>query len=273
MSTLLLWEGRISRRRLIGLHGLSQVRASEWLRELRERHPDWVVWDPRARAYFATDAAYRAARKDSALAGPTQHPFLSMQGQSFSPRDRSNENNSPVSVLPWTFSNPSPKAFATVHLAISERRMLRFSYRSMGNPEPHARSLEPHTLVQGGRRWHVRGRCPDTNDFHDFVLGRMDAIKRTQEPVTTTAADDTAWNTLVKVQLVPHPSLGDAQKSVVAQEYFAGTSGRTQTCRGPLVPYFIQEVRAAVDVTRQTPPDYQLAVLNVEECRPWMFPA
>jgi hypothetical protein len=273
MASLLLWEGRISRGRLIGLHGLSQVRASEWLRELRERHPDWVAWDPRARAYFATDAAYRTANKVSALAVPTQHPYLPGQGQSKFPGDRSNQSNSPVSVLPWTFSSPPPKAFATVHLAISERQTLRFSYRSMGNPEPHARSLEPHTLVQAGRRWHVRGRCPDTNDFRDFVLGRMDAIKRTQELATTTAENDTAWNTLVKVKLAPHPSLSDAQQSVVAQEYFAGTSGRTETCRGPLVPYFIQEVRAAVDVTQQTPPDYQLAVLNVEECRPWMFPA
>lgn len=267
MSKLLIWEGRLSRGRLIALHGLSQVRASEWLRELRERHPDWLAWNSRARAYFATDAAYRAASTQKVDAPPdfARHPYL--------PQPEQPGAASPVAVLPWSFSNPVPKTFATVRLAIDERRLLRFTYRSMGNPEPHVRSIEPHTLVQAGRRWHVRGYCPDTQSFRDFVLGRMSAIKRTAEPAATTVADDKAWNTAVKVSLIAHPALSFQQQALVAQEYFAGTPGRRETCRGPLVPYFIQEVRAAVDLAHQVPPDFQLAVSNVEECRPWMFPA
>lgn len=275
LASLLLWEGRIGRSRLIALHGLSQVRASEWLRELRDSHPDWVEWNPRARAYFATDAAYRAVstRKGDAPPGLARHPYLPEEDQPRGPVRHSSADNSAVSVLPWSFSNPAPKAFATIRLAIEEHRLLRFTYRSMGNPDPHERSLEPHTLIQAGRRWHVRGFCRDTEDFRDFVLGRMTALKRMEEPATTAGAGDKAWNTTLKVRLVAHPALSAGQQAVVAQEYFAGTSGRQETCRGPLVPYFIQEVRAAVDVGRQKPPDYQLALANVEECRPWMFPS
>jgi hypothetical protein len=38
------------------------------------------------------------------------------------------------------------------------------------------------------------------------------------------------------------------------------------------VSYFIQDVRAAMDVKKQRPPDYQLAVANLDEVRPWLFP-
>ena len=255
------------------MHGLSPVRASEWLRELRDRHPDWVEWDSRARAYLATNAAYRATstHKVDAQPGLALHPYLPLLGQPHKARSPASGDGSPVSVLPWSFSNPTPQAFAAIRLAIEERHQLRFTYRSMGNPEPHGRSLEPHSLIQAGRRWHVRGFCIETQDFRDFVLGRIAALKRTQEPATTLLSDDTAWNTTLKVRLVAHPALTIAQQAVIAHEYFAGTSVRQQTCRGPLVPYFIQETRAAVDITRQLPPDYQLALANVEECRPWMF--
>lgn len=275
LANLLLWEGRISRSRLIELHGLSQVRASEWLRELRDRYPDWVRWDSRARAYFATEAAYRAASssKSAPSHGLVRHPYLPVLGQFDGLPASPNAVDSAISVLPWSFTGPSPKVFATIRLAIEERGRLQFNYRSMGHPEPHGRLLEPHTLIQAGRRWHVRGFCPDTLDFRDYVLGRLAGLKRTGEPAVTTVADDAAWNTNVKVHLVAHPALSAAQQVVVGMEYFAGTSARVETCRAPLVGYFIQEVRAAIDLSRQTPPDYQLALGNVEECRPWMFPS
>lgn len=275
MANLLLWEGRISRSRLMTLHGLSQVRASEWLRELRDRHPDWMLWNPRAKAYFATDAAYRAAGPAKLDAAPVfaKLPYLPDLEQAGGLMVGTNLGIATVSVQMWAFSNPSPRAFATIRLAIEEHTQLRFTYRSMGNPEARVRVIEPHSLVQAGRRWHVRGYCPETQDFRDFVLGRMTALKRLEQHAETTAADDKAWNTPVKVRLVAHPALSVAQQAVVGQEIFAGTSARVETCRGPLVPYFIQEVRAAVEVERQLPPDYQLALANVEDCRPWMFPS
>lgn len=63
MGRILLWEGRVSRSRLISEFGLSPIRASEWLRDFRETHPDWVTWDSKLRADVATATAYSAAER------------------------------------------------------------------------------------------------------------------------------------------------------------------------------------------------------------------
>jgi hypothetical protein len=78
---------------------------------------------------------------------------------------------------------------------------------------------------------------------------------------------------LVPVRLIAHPSLTPARESVIRFEYFNDTAARVETCRGALVSYFIQDVRAATDIRKQLPPDYQIAVDNIDEVLPWLFPA
>jgi hypothetical protein len=38
------------------------------------------------------------------------------------------------------------------------------------------------------------------------------------------------------------------------------------------VNYFIQDIRAAIDIKKQCPPEYQLAISNIKEVKPWLFP-
>jgi len=84
--------------------------------------------------------------------------------------------------------------------------------------------------------------------------------------------DDAAWNAHVPVRLVAHPDLSREQEEVIRFEYFDNTSARVITCRGALVGYFIQDIRAAIDTVKQCPPDYQLAVSNTAEVKRWLFP-
>ncbi len=83
--------------------------------------------------------------------------------------------------------------------------------------------------------------------------------------------DDKDWLTEVNVSLIAHPELTQDQQLVVRQEYFAKTMARITVCRGPLVNYFINNVGAAVDVEKQRPPEYFLAVENVKEISKWLF--
>jgi hypothetical protein len=261
VGRILLWEGRVSRARLITEFELSPIRASEWLRDFRESFPTWGAWDPKLKAYVATHAAYVAAERAAGghLAEAMLAPYLSEEGGGQMSTD-------------WSFTCTSPQTFARINLAITDRVRVKFSYCSMGNPEPHERTLEPHCLVKTGRRWHVRGYCVEKQDFRDFVLGRMKRVKLLTDPRSADPSGDQAWSTFVSVRIVAHPKLSEAQQLVVRNEYFNGTAARVEKCRAALLNYLVQEIRAATDVNVHRPPDYQLAIENVDECRPWLFP-
>jgi hypothetical protein len=98
------------------------------------------------------------------------------------------------------------------------------------------------------------------------------AAKLLESPLEKQEYDDEAWMVNVRIRLVAHPDLTKDQEAVIRYEYFSNTSARVDTCRGALVNYYIQDVRAATDVTTQKPPEYQLAVSNIDEVKQWLFP-
>lgn len=263
ITRLLIWEGRLSRAQLMERFGLSGTRASEWLKEFRDGHPDWAEWDTKLRSLVTTRAAYLNIEKNEAAAAR----FLG-----FAEPDLITFGDDSTLVMPWDFSKVSPYVFSRLRLAIKDGVRIAFSYSSMTRPVIHDRVIEPHSIIRAGRRWHVRGYCTEREDFRDFVLGRMSDVALQDKASEHHAEDDIKWNRTVKVRLVAHPLLSTDQAQVVRREFFAGTAARITTCRGALVPYFIQELRAATDVERQLPPDYQLAIENREECKEWLFP-
>jgi hypothetical protein len=263
IARLLIWEGRLSRAQLMERFGLSGTRASEWLKEFRDGHPDWAEWDTKLRSLVTTKAAYLAIEKSEAAA-------ISFLG--FTEPDVITFGDESTLVMPWDFSKVSPYVFSRLRLAIKDGVRIALNYSSMSRPVIHGRVIEPHSIIRAGRRWHVRGYCMERKDFRDFVLSRMSNVALKDEPCDHHVGNDTKWNRMVKVRLIAHPLLSADQAQVVRREFFAGTAARVTTCRGPLVPYFIQELRAATDVERQLPPDYQIAIDNREECKEWLFP-
>jgi predicted DNA-binding transcriptional regulator YafY len=119
----------------------------------------------------------------------------------------------------------------------------------------------------------MRGYCLETGDFRDFVLGRIAKISMLDHKAKTSIADDAEWIAVVKVRIKAHPKLTPGQQDLVRSEYLNGTAARVHSCRGALLPYLIQELRLALDVSKELPPEYQMAVENVEEVRKWLFPA
>lgn len=263
VGRILLWEGRVSRSRLIAEYGLSPIRASEWLRDFRESFPDWTAWDSKLKANLATPKAYSDAERAAKIAEPSAVSAMLAPYASGAP-------GRPHSIS-WDFSHTSPHTFSRVNLAITDRLRVRFLYSSMNNPELHERIIEPHSLLRAGRRWHARGYCLQRKAFRDFVLGRMSKVQLLPDPSEVDIAADEAWSTVLRVRLIAHPGLSAAQQLVVRNEYFNGASARVETCRAALLSYMVQELMAATDVDRQVPPDYQLAVENTEECQQWLF--
>lgn len=275
LKLLLLWEGRLNRGRLMDLFDLSSNSASVWIREFREQHPDWLTWDTKTRSFHSTPAAYKTWRASDPrrLADATSlAQYLALVGLPYATASGAPGDGGLVAAFP-DLSTPSPQHFAVISEAIRLGRAVQLTYWSTQNPEPQQRVISPHNLIRAGRRWHVRAYCDTQQDFRDYALGRIVNVKLLESPATKGEQDDKAWLTAVQVRLVAHPDLTPAQESLIRFEYFSNTAARVQTCRGALVSYFIQDVRAATDVKKQCPPDYQLAVANLDEVKPWLFPS
>lgn len=275
LKLLLIWEGRLNRGRIMELFELGSNSASVWIRELRELHPDWLVWDTKTRSFHATAEAYKAWRSSDPrrlMEAASLRQYLAMVGLPYATAGMAPREGGVLAAFP-DLSTPSPRHFATLSEAIRLRRAVQITYRSMQNPEPHPRVISPHNLIRAGRRWHVRAFCDTRQAFRDYALGRMVDVEPLQATASRGEEDDTAWLASVPVRLVAHPGLSPGQEALIRFEYFGNTAARVETCRGALVSYFVQDARAATDVGRQLPPDYQLAVENIDEVRPWLFPS
>lgn len=265
LELLLRWEGLVGNARLRELFGLSSIRASQWLREFREAQPRWTLWDSIARSFIVTTEFYRDTIAESSWA---LDQYLSLVG--LPTAMKAGSQHVVVDAFP-DITTPNPEIFAVLSRASRFNRAVEITYRSMREPKPHKRILSPHSIVHAGRRWHVRAYCESNNEFRDYSLGRISQAKLLEQPSQFLKQDDTEWLTEVPVKLIAHPDLTHEQQSLIGFEYFDNTSARTTTCRGPLVKYLIQDVRAAIDVKNQKPPEYLLAVGNSKEIVSWLY--
>jgi hypothetical protein len=267
LELLLRWEGQVGNARLRELFGLSSIRASQWIREFREAQPSWVRWNSMTRRFDATSYFYR---NNTPNLTAVLDQYLSLVGL---PTVMDADSRHVVVAAFPDLSTPNPQIFATLSSASRLGRAVEITYRSMREPTPHKRIIAPHSIVHAGRRWHVRAYSALNKQFRDYALGRITNAELLEQQAELLMKDDKDWMTEVQVRLVAHPDLSREQASVIRFEYFKDTAARVTTCRGPLVHYFIQDIRAAVDVKTQRPPEYQLAVSNLKELSRWLFPS
>lgn len=265
MELLLRWEGQIGNARLRQMLGLSSIRASQWLREFREYQPNWTQWNSISRSFNATPEFYRDKHEDDS---GSLAKYLSLVGL---PATTDSESQHVVVAAFPDITTPNPYIFAVLSSASRMGRAVEVTYRSMRDPAPHKRIISPHSIIRAGRRWHVRAYCELNKQFRDYTLGRISHAVLLDQPAGSLIGDDKDWATEVPVRLIAHPGLSQEQQAVICFEYFKDTSSRTTTCRVPLVNYYIQDVRAAIDIETQRPPEYQLAIGNVKEIKKWLF--
>lgn len=275
LELICLWEGRLNNARLRELLDVSQVRASELIREFRDKHSLWTRWDSKTRSFHTTTEAYISAGNadNAAKNAESLSLYLALVGLPYTALVTHGVNSEQVACAAFPdLSAPKPRIFAALNEAIRTCKAVEITYRSMREPKPHTRIISPHNLVRAGRRWHARAFCSKNNDFRDYALGRIVDVSLLGQAAEKLEIDDKAWMTRVPVKLIAHPDLSGEQESLIRFEYFNNTASRVETCRGSLVNYFIQDIRAAIDVKTQRPPEYQIAVANAQEVMPWLFP-
>jgi hypothetical protein len=110
---------------------------------------------------------------------------------------------------PYHLNKPSLSIVAKVTEAIHKGKALSITYVSLSSGET-TREIVPHTLVDNGLRWHVRGFDRKHNEFRDFVLTRIKAAGVLEDSTlseTELESQDRQWNRFVELELVPHPRI------------------------------------------------------------------
>jgi len=182
----------------------------------------------------------------------------------------------PTAALPLPARLPTQQVLAQITRAIHSRKKLRVSYRSLSDRDSFdSRTLEPHTLVDTGLRWHVRAYSDETYDFRDFVLSRFVHAECLDEAAESSVEYDEDWVEMVSLKLGPHADLDAPKRESLLLDY--GVSGEVieVNVRRALIGYVLQ--RLSVDTTRDhsmNPSAYQLMLLNRNEIEPfaaWAF--
>lgn len=110
---------------------------------------------------------------------------------------------------PYHLNKPSLSLVAKVTEAIHKGKALSITYVSFSSGET-TREMVPHTLVDNGLRWHVRGFDRKHGEFRDFVLTRIKAAVVLEDSTlfeTELETQDRQWNRFVELELVPHPRI------------------------------------------------------------------
>lgn len=263
IETLLLWEGQIENQRLRSLLGIQTVQASRVLAEYAAAHTD-KVWRQTPRSPYVP----RGPLAPLYSSGTIEEYLTLLRG--------ADAVDDVIEDARLDLTAPTPPIFATVLQACRASAGLQVDYRSMTTPSGTARLIYPHAVVRAGRRWHARAWCTERHDFRDFVIGRMRSaslIAATAKPEQSARARDAGWNNKVSLVLAAHPSLDPDQSHAIRDEHFGGAVSRRISVRSCLLSYVIQDLRAAVDPARETPPEFQLAVTNAAALQAHLFPS
>lgn len=104
--------------------------------------------------------------------------------------------------------NPSENTISIVMRAIVTKNALACEYVSLSSGIKQ-REIIPHSVVNNGKRWHVRAFDRNTKSFKDFVLTRFKKLEMFEPEVTVSEMkeSDNQWNRIVDLTLIPHPKL------------------------------------------------------------------
>lgn len=252
IELLLLWEGRVSRSRLLELFGMHETQASRDISSFRKAHPTACDHDLASKSYTVrqiyrptlTTGDFSSYQRLIGTAGLADKVLAAV----------------PVCSTHLDATNIAYPLFREIHRAMREGYAVEIEYRSLSTPVRHERVVRPHVLIQAGPRWHVRAWCARTNGFRDFNLGRISKVQAVGGVALPGADADSAWQSELRVRLVPHPGLSPPQAQLVRDEYMGGTTAMVHTVRVPMVRYLIQAFRAAIDPKREPAPEYLLMV-------------
>ncbi|WP_037367621.1 WYL domain-containing protein [Salinivibrio costicola] len=209
----LMFKGEAVRADLVDRFNIAATQATKDFNLYRELAPNNITYDPKQRlhkrgTHFTPLFDYDAVR--------TLATISQGYGDGFTGKVKP-----PLACeAPYHLNKPNLSIVAKVTEAIHKGKALRITYVSLSSGET-TRDIVPHTLVDNGLRWHVRGfdrkHGPSgaPNGFRDFVLTRIKAAVVLEDSTLSPSvikeseleSQDRQWNRFVELELVPHPRI------------------------------------------------------------------
>jgi len=163
--------------------------------------------------------------------------------------------------------HPGTEVIAALMRAINGEYAISCQYTSLSSGTGK-RELVPHAIANNGHRWHVRAFDRKHNEFRDFVCTRLNTIRELKKEVELeeTREYDHSWNHLLKLELMPHPSLKHPQ--AIELDYQM-TKGKLELeVRVALMGYLLRQwnVDCTEDASLQGN-EYQLWLSNISQVK------
>ncbi|GAA0345494.1 YafY family protein [Bowmanella denitrificans] len=196
---VLLFKGHLTRQDLINRFEVGLSAGTRDFNLYKELAPNNIHYDTRLKQYFQTPGfkplfAHDAKKTLAKLAADISDGFDAISDLSF-----------PVEA-PSQLNVPDIFVVARIIQAILNSRAVKVIYTSLSSGSA-AREIVPHSIIDNGLRWHVRGFDRKTQTFRDFVLTRISSVtlldkapQPNEEP-----SEDHQWQRQMPIKLVPHP--------------------------------------------------------------------
>ncbi|WP_102795414.1 WYL domain-containing protein [Bowmanella denitrificans] len=196
---VLLFKGHLTRQDLINRFEVGLSAGTRDFNLYKELAPNNINYDTRLKQYFQTPGfkplfAHDAKKTLAKLAADISDGFDAIGDLSF-----------PVEA-PSQLNVPDIFVVARIIQAILNGRAVKVIYTSLSSGSA-AREIVPHSIIDNGLRWHVRGFDRKTQTFRDFVLTRLSSVtlldkapQPNEEP-----SEDHQWQRQMPIKLVPHP--------------------------------------------------------------------
>jgi hypothetical protein len=258
----LFWLGEVNRTDLVRRFGVSMGQASVDIAHYLARAPAGVSYDKRDKRYVA-DASFRPV-----LAEPDAARFLGelrlVDAGLIAAEDTLAGAVPPFDATPLPERQINAFVLRAVLTAIRKGLALAVSYQSMSRPEPVQRVIEPHALAYDGFRWHARAFDQETNEFRDFVLGRMSRAKLAK-PAQSQPRDDYDWHSFVEIKIAPHPDLAPAQAKAIALDYGITKGTAAIRVRRALLFYALRRLGLDLHPDARPPHEQHIVLANRAE--------
>ncbi|MFA3790842.1 WYL domain-containing protein [Aliiglaciecola sp. SL4] len=252
----LLFKGSINRKELTEKFEMGMANATRDLTLYKDLAPQNIDFNAKDRTYLQAKAftplfIYNSKQTLAKLVNKISDGFDGVLEISF-----------PVNA-PYQLNVPDIFIVAKIVQAVLKGKAISIIYTSLSSGSK-AREIVPHTIIDNGLRWHVRGYDRKSNSFRDFVITRVSKVALLDKPVEEfeMAIEDNQWMRKMDLHIVPHPT-NVQYPQAIELDYGMDNGTLCLTVRAALVGYLLR--RWNVDCTEDASlqgGEYQLWLRN-----------